>query len=208
MCASDLKGLLLPLLAAAFLASPALAADKKGDAAKEQVRRLQQMSRKLEQEKAQLSQEKAAAEGRLKESEEKLGDVQGKVAGANRRAAQLAKDLEALRGEKDALAAKLGEMEKQLAETTGQYRAAEGERKRLEALAAQQKQAIASCEGHNAKLHGQGVALLEQYRSKGCFDAALQGEPFTGLKQVAIENFVEDNREKLDEHKIERPAGR
>lgn len=206
MCASDVRGKLLLLLAATVVAIPAVAADQKAD--KDQIRRLQQMSRKLEQEKAQLAQEKAAAEGRLKESEDKLGEAQGKAAGANRRAAQLAKDLEAMRGEKDGLAAKLADTEKQLAETTGQYRTAEAERKRLEGLAAQQKQTIASCEDHNAKLHGQGVALLEQYRSKGCFDAALQGEPFTGLKQVAIENFVEDNRDKLDEHRIERPAGR
>lgn len=208
MCASDMKTIFLPLLAAAFLAAPTLAADKKADPAKEQVRRLQQMSRKLEQEKSVLAQEKAAAEGKLKESEDKLGEVQRKVAGANRRTTELTKELETLRAEKEALAAKLAETEKQLGDATGQYRKAEAERKQLEALAAQQKQSIASCEDHNAKLHGQGVALLERYQAKGCFDAALQGEPFTGLKQVAIENFVEDNREKLDEHKIERPAGR
>ncbi len=208
MYASDPRALLLALLAAALVVAPAVAAEKKADPAKEQARRMQQANRKLEQEKAALVQEKTAAEGKLKESADQLGAVQRKVAGANRRVAELEKDMETLRAEKEGLTGKLAETEKQLVATTGQFRTAEDERKRLVLLAAQQKQSIASCEDHNAKLHGQGVALLEKYQAKGCFDAALQADPFTGLKQVEIENFVEDNRDKLDEHRIERSKSR
>jgi chromosome segregation ATPase len=190
-------------LAFGFAAAPAIAADKKPDPAKEQVRRLQQMSRKLEQEKAQLAQEKAAAESKVKESEDRLGEARRKIAGANHRTAELEKQLETLRAEKDALAGKLADTEKQLADTTGRYRTTEAERKGLEALAAQQKQSIATCEEKNVKMHGEGVALLERYQAKSCADAFLQSEPFTGFKKVEIENFVEDAREKFDEHKLE-----
>ena len=202
MCASRTLAIVL----AAFLALPgatlAQSADKKADAAREQARRLQQANRKLEQDKAQIAKEKTEAEGKLKEAEEKLGDVQRKVAGAQRRATDLAKDLDVLRGEKEKLAGQMAETEKRLAETGDKLRKEEGERKRLETVATQQKQSIAQCEGLNAKLHEEGLTLLERYRKKSCLDATLQAEPFTGLKQVGIENFIEDSRDKLDDLRL------
>lgn len=203
MCASKRKLLLALLGAGLIVAMPVSAADKKPDPAREQARRLQQANRKLEQDKTQLAKEKTEAEGRLKEAEDRLGEVQRRVAGAQRRATDLAKDLDTLRGEKEKLAGQLAETEKRLAETGDGLRKEEEERKRLDALAAQQKQSIAQCEGLNAKLHDEGVALLDRYQKKGCFDAALQGEPFTGLKRVEVENFIEDSREKLDQLRID-----
>jgi chromosome segregation ATPase len=203
MCASKSLGFASALLAALLLTVPVVeAAEKKPDPAREQARRLQQANRKLEQDKAQIAKEKTEAEGKLKEAEDRLGEVQRKVAGAQRRATDLAKDLDVLRGDKEKLAGQLAETEKRLTETGDKLRKEEGERKRLEALAAQQKQSIAQCEGLNAKLHDESVALLDRYRKKGCFDATLQGEPFTGLKQVEIENFIEDSRDKLDDLRL------
>lgn len=202
MCASKRKLLLALLGAGMIVAMPVAAAEKKPDPAREQARRLQQANRKLEQDKAQIAKEKTEAEGKLKEAEDRLGEVQRKVAGAQRRATDLAKDFDVLRGEKEKLAGQLAETEKRLADISDKLRKEEGERKRLEALAAQQKQSIAQCEGLNAKLHDEGVALLDRYRKKSCFDAALQDEPFTGLKQVEIENFIEDSRDKLDDLRL------
>lgn len=202
MCASRRLAIVL----AAFLALPgatlAQSDDRRVDAAREQVRRLQLANRNLEQEKSQLTQEKVAAEGRLKKVEGKLGEVRRKVVGAQRRATDLAKDLDALRGEREKLAGRLAETEKRLAETGDRLRNEEGERKRLETLAARQKQSIAQCEGLNAKLHEEGLTVLERYRKKSCLDAILQAEPFTGLKRVEIENFVEDSRDKLDDLRL------
>lgn len=204
MSASDMKRRLTFVLLAASLALPAYGADKKADAAREQVKRLQQSQRKLEQEKAQLAQEKAALDGQVKETTEKLDDARKQAGAATRKAAALDKERAAAKAEKESLVAKLTDAEQRLARLTEQQRTTEADRKRLDALAAQQKQSIASCEEHNAKLHGQGVALLEKYRVKSCFDTALQNEPFTGFKQVETENFIEDNREQLDEHKLDR----
>lgn len=208
MCVSRVTTFILALLTAMSLPVFADAADKRSDAARDLARRLQLANRKIEQEKAQLVRDMAASDAKAKELEEQLETVQRKVSGISRRVAVLEADAEALRAEKDGIAAKLDVAERKLGETENKLRAEEIERKRLEALAAQQKQSIASCEEHNAKLHSQGVALLEKYQSKSCFDAALQAEPFTGLKQVEIENFVEDSRDKLDEHRIEKQAGR
>lgn len=195
--------LLALLLLAMTLASPALGADKKADPAREQMRRMQQMQRKLEQEKAQLTQEKTELDGKLKDVEGKLDDTRRQAA---RKAAGLEKELATVQSAKESLTAKLSDTEQQLARLTEQQRTTDAERKRLETLSAQLQQSVTGCEAKNEKLHKHGVELLERYEKKGCFDAFLQGEPLTGLKQVEIENFVEDNREKLDEHKLDRPA--
>lgn len=201
MCASRTCLLAGLMLAVALVAAPTQAAEKKADPNKEQIRRLQAAQRKLEQEKVVLAQEKDAVAA-------ELGEAKKKVDGESRRAASLRKELDAQKAEKEAVAGKLAETETELRKVLEQQRITETERKRLDALAAQQKQSIAHCEEHNAKLHGQGVALLEKYQSKSCFDSALQNESFTGLKRVEIENFVEDHREKLDEHKLDRQARR
>jgi chromosome segregation ATPase len=208
MSASDMKIRLAFVLLAAGLALPAYGADKKADAGKEQVKRLQQSQRKLEQEKAQLAQEKAALDGQVKEATDRLDDARKQAGAASRKATALEKELATTQADKDALTARLADTEQRLAKLTELQRSTDAERKRLEALSNQLKQSLSACEAKNEKLHGQGVQLLDRYQQKGCFDAALQGEPFTGLKRVEIENFVEDHREKLDEHKLDRQTRR
>ena len=190
-------GLALALL----FVSPVVEAAKKNDPAREQMRRMQQMNRKLEQEKTQLSSEKAEVEDKLKTAEEKLAET-------TRQSGQRAKALETLRAEKAQLAERLSQTEKQLTETTERLRKTESERQQQETLAAQRLTSIEQCSALNEKMHGEGVQLLEKYRNKGCFDAALQNEPFTGLKRVEVENFVEDQRDKLDELKFDARAAR
>lgn len=187
------------MLVAVFAVAPVEAAEKKADPNKEQIRRLQQAQRKLEQEKVALVLEKDAVAA-------ELGEAKKKVYAEVRRAGYLRKELDALKTEKEAIADRLAETEAELRKSREQQHATESERRRLDALATQQKLSIANCQEHNAGLHSHGLALLERYQSKTCLDTVLQNEPFTGLKQVEIENFVEDNREKLDEHKLDRPA--
>lgn len=207
MCASRHQLLLALLGAGLIAAAPATVAAEKKDPAREQARRLQQANRKLEQEKAQLLREKTEAEARLQEELKtatgKAGAAQRKAQTEGARADRLAGELDGLRTEKDKLAGKLGETEKRLAETIDRLRKEEGERKQLEAIAAQRKQSTEQCEALNAKMHAEGVALLDKYRDKGCFDTVLQDEPFTGLKRVEIENFLEDSREKLDDLRVD-----
>lgn len=192
-----------------LVSCPAVASEKP-DAAREQVKRLQIALRKAEQEKAQAAADKAAVESRLKDLEGKASDSRKQASSASTRVAALKEELATAKTEKDALAAKLAETEQQLAKISEQHRATEAERVRLdgvrvrlEASVAEHKQVIGVCEDRNAKLHAVGLDLLEKYRTKGCFDSTLQNEPFTGLRQVEIENAIEDGRDKLDELRVE-----
>ncbi len=179
------------LLAAAFVATPALAAEKKADPNKGEVRRLQQAQRQLEQEKNQLAEQKAAAES-------ELGEVRKKVDGEARRAAALSREVSTLRSEREATAAKLTETEAELRKTQEAQRAAEAEGKRLQAALAAEKQQLATCTERSQELRKVSNEILGLYEKKSCFDNSLQREPFTGLKRVEIENAIEDMREKLD----------
>lgn len=190
MCASRTT-LATLLLAAAFVATPVIAAEKKGDSGKAEVRRLQQMQRQLEREKIRLAEEKASAET-------ELGEVRKKVDGESRRAAALSRDVRTLRAEREAMAAKLAETEAELVKTREAQRAAEAEGKRLHAALAAEKQQLVVCTERGQELRKVSGEILELYEKKSCLDSGLQHEPFTGLKRVEIENAVEDMREKLD----------
>jgi chromosome segregation ATPase len=190
MCASKSSVAVL-VLAATLTASPVLAAEKKADPNKEQLRRLQQVQRQLEQ-------DKAAALGEL-EVERKKAD------GEAQRASALKRDLHALRSARDAVAARLAESEAKLAETGNELRktqeaqrAAEAESKRLQSALAGEKQEHVACVEHGQQLSKVSGEVLALYEKKSCFDSALQHEPFTGLKRVEIENAVEDLRDKLE----------
>lgn len=194
MCASKTK-LSALLLAAAFAVTPALAAEKKADPNKGEVRRLQQVQRQLEQQKNQLAEQKAAAES-------ELGEVRKKVDGEARRAAALSRDVSALRSEREATAAKLAETEAELRRTQEAQRAAEAEGKRLQATLAAEKQQLQVCTERSQELRKVSNQVLDLYEKKSCLDSSLQREPFTGLKRVEIENAVEDMREKLDSQRV------
>ena len=194
MCASKTK-LVALLLAAAFAATPALAAEKKSDPNKGEVRRLQQVQRQLEQEKNQLAEQKAAAET-------ELGAVRKKVDGESRRAAALSRDVGALRAARDATASKLAETEAELRKTLEARRAAEAEGKRLQAALAAEKQQLQVCTERGQELRKVSNEILGLYEKKSCLDSSLQREPLTGLKRIEIENAVEDMREKLDSQRV------
>lgn len=187
MCASRLLPLFLALLLAA---TPTLAADKK-DANKEQ-KRLQQAQARLEKEKAQLTQEKTALETELGEAKKKA-DEEGRA---------LRRQLDAAKHAKEGLAAKLADAEEQLRATRERLDAAEAERKRLDALASARKSELGQCQERNEKLYQQGREALDRYQRKSCAEALSQSEPFTGLKRVEIENYLEDSHEKLEEHRL------
>jgi chromosome segregation ATPase len=201
-----LLGLLVTTLALPF---PAIA--QSSDPAKEAMRRLQLSQRKLEDEKASLAKEKEAADARLKDASGKLSalrrqaEAAAKIAAetAAKKEAELEQALATAISEKNAVSLSLVNAEQRLARMAEQQAATEAERRRLEVLASQQKTSIAQCEDHNGKLHQHGVALLERYRSKSCFDTVSQSEPFFGLKKVQTESFIEEAREKLDENKLE-----
>lgn len=81
------------------------------------------------------------------------------------------------------------------------------EKHRLQQELAQQKTSFQQCEGKNIKLYEANVDLLKRYANKGPMAALLQREPVTGIKQVRVENILQEYREKLKRLRVEQLSG-
>lgn len=194
-------------LAAMQFSLPARAAEK--DPAREQARRLQLMQRKFEQEKTLLMQEKTALETQLKEAGEKVGKlatVEQAALGAERRAAGLAGELAKLRSEHEQLKTRLGQAQaetRQLAEThrkDSDRRAAE--HTALSGQLEQRSKSLTQCEASNLLLYQYGVDLLQRHTGLPVANPLAVLEPFTGLRQVEMENLLEEYHEKFESQKL------
>lgn len=187
------------------LAIPAEAADAK-KAAREQVKRLQQMQRKLEQDNIQITQEKTVLDVQVKELQGKLGTTQRGAENAAHRSAALGKELKTVAVAKQELELKLAESEKKLADKDEVLRRSESANRQLETTLAQRATTLSACEAKNDAMHKDSLEILDKYQKKGCGSSLLQKEPFTQLKQVEIENYVETERDKLDQQTLDKAA--
>ena len=59
------------------------------------------------------------------------------------------------------------------------------------------------CYANNQSLSEINNKLLDRYEGKGAWDVIAQNEPFTGFKQVDIENFVQDYRYQIEDLNLE-----
>lgn len=211
-----MRALVAVLISLSLAAPPALA--QGADRERELIRRLQLQLRKVDEERAQLASQKADAEQKAAALEKKLSAEQEAAADASRRADGLEGSVAALRKENEALRARQeGELERlkaQLAQESARGRElaskleqTEAQRARLDAAAGICGQDLDLCRKKNGELSALSRELAEKYRDKGLLDVLLKGEPFTGLRQVEVENTVEDALERIEALRAE-PGGR
>lgn len=157
----------------------------------------------------------------LRQATTEKAELQAQVDALKQQVDKLTKEVAATQGEADATRQK---MQAGFNDTIGQWRqrdAKQGEQ--LAALRAQLKEQseqraaletrlqtqvenFSVCYGNNRRLLDINRELLAQYENKGVFDAVRQKEPFTGIKEVEIENLVQDYRYKLDDLSVGAPA--
>ena len=78
------------------------------------------------------------------------------------------------------------------------------EKKTLRSEVRKERQKLHRCETKNAKLCLIANELIEKYRNKGLVKTLIQKEPFTQLKKVELEKFIQEYKEKIEEQKLER----
>ncbi len=189
----------------ALLASPAWAANESRE--KQMLRRMQQQVQQTEQARAQAEQEKnaalvdkAAAEAELK----KLGAAERKLSAEQAARGRVESGLKSTQSELEGLKARLAETEKKLADSVALQRATAGKLAQTEQQLAGHRDDLKQCRTHNVSLYTLGREMMQKYRDKSCQDAQMQAEPFTGLKQVEVENLMETWRDQLDRDRIAR----
>jgi chromosome segregation ATPase len=147
--------------------------------------KLEDSSKQLEtvkstSQKAQSSKD-AALQAQLDAAHTEQADTQHRLDDANTRLA--------------ALNSKLGEALKQLATRDAQV-------KGISLSLDQSKVANNSCEAKNVTLYGYAAEVLQRYQKKGVWASLSQKDPLFGLKEVDVENVVQEYQLKFDAQKV------
>ncbi len=87
-------------------------------------------------------------------------------------------------------------------ETARQLAAREVELADARQAIAQSRTVNASFEDKNLKLYTYAQEVLQRYQKKGVWASLFQKEPVLGLKEVAVENVVQEYQGKFDSQKV------
>lgn len=184
------------LAAIALIACAAPLHAQQDQSAQKALAKAQFMLRQVSGEKEQLQTEVGALKQQVDQLTKQL--AQTKSAADDDRQ-KLAQKLDASVGQwkqhSEKLSEQLGAGREQLKETLAQ-------RAQLEQHLQQQTDNFSKCYVNNKKLYELNTELLGRYQGKGFADVLEQKEPFTGIKQVEVENLVQDYQYRLDDLKL------
>jgi len=186
----------------------ATAADQDSRAARERemLHRAQEALRQSEQQNGELGRAKAEADQKLKDAATQLDSarkdskaaqsaLQSKLKDAAAAQADLTQQLERAKQQ-------IAQLITQQQETTKRLGAREAELKQTQKDLQSSTTANASCEAKNLKLYEYSTELVQQYHKKGVWSALAQKEPVFGIKEVGVENVVQEYQEKLASEKL------
>jgi chromosome segregation ATPase len=186
----------------------------------EQLRRLRAQAQQLQQAlsaeqqarqqaDAEAARLKQAAEIELPKLEEEAAAARRRAGGMQKRADQLARDLEEAQQARDALTRQLDDTrrqlearERELAQTRGTLQTTERDlgttRGQADALTGR----LAQCRKDNLELYRTGIEVLDRWRDRTLGEQVAQGEPFTQVGRVKLENLAETYRDRLEQHVV------
>jgi chromosome segregation ATPase len=173
---------------------------------REMLHRTQEALRQAQSSNADLASQKDALEQKLKTAATQLDAAQS---GSKAAQAALSGKLSSSQSAQADLTKKLAEAADKLAAATGQLNDAAKQLAARDAELAQLKQGLtqstaanASCESKNVLLYTYSQEVLQAYRNKGVWASLSQKDPVLGLKQVDVENVVQEYRLKFASQKI------
>ncbi len=161
-----------------------------------QMRQIQQQQQESQEAQAKADQARQQAEQALKANEADLQKERSAASGASRKAAALAKELEALKAEHTRVTTELAEAMAMNTQQKAQLAAAKTALEAASATEARSLQArtqldaeLQQCATHNADLASTGLELLNRYENKGVGDILSVNEPFVQTGRVKLENL-------------------
>jgi|HubBroStandDraft_4_1064222.scaffolds.fasta_scaffold246307_2 peptidoglycan hydrolase CwlO-like protein len=196
----------LTLLSSALPASVHAADDDAVARAKEMLRRTQEALHQAQAENADLLRAKTDAEQKLQAATKQI-DVaqsgskaaQGALNAKLTAAQSVQTDLQNRLNDADA---RLAATNAKLSGTASELAARNGELAQVRQMLEQSKSANASCEDKNLKLYSYAETVLGLYKNKGVWAALSQKDPVLGLKEVDVENVVQEYQAKFASQKI------
>lgn len=217
--------LLVLLLGVAFGAA-AQGQDKRATREREALRQLQQMVQQMRQDNDALGVRLAAAEQERQalalERDRLAGKVQGAQALGRQEQGQraqlqirydaLALELQTVVAQRQSLQAEKESQGKAIAQLRGQMGQQQEEiaranaaREQIAATLVMRERSVAACEDKNLLLYQHGRDLIAQCQDRSSTQTVLRLEPFTGIRRVAIENLLQEYRDKLDAQRLPPP---
>lgn len=192
-------------LACLVLTLGAQAQDGKASKEREALRRAQTALRAAQEQQSTLQADKAKAEAAAQAALKDATAAQAQAAGLGKRLkaqegqitalqAQVAELQQALSGAQGALATAQTnerELQRQLAMANETAAARLRSAQSVATLLERSTQALAEAEAKNQKLHDIAQQAIKLYASRSRMDAALLGEPFTGIAGVRLEDQAE-----------------
>jgi DNA repair exonuclease SbcCD ATPase subunit len=174
--------------------------------AREMLRRTQEALHQAQADNAELLRAKTEAEQKLKVATDQIATVQsGSKAAQGALNAKLtsAQSVQTdLQNKLNDANARVAATNAKLGDTTQQLNARVAEIAQVKQMLEQSKTANASCEDKNMKLYSYAEAVLQLYKNKGVWASLSQKEPVLGLKEVDVENVVQEYQAKFASQKI------
>ena len=198
------------IAAVAFLcaggAPPAQAAEEDTTARlREMLHRTQEALRQAQSDNADLTRAKLEAETKLKAANKDLEAARG----VSKAELALRAQLQTRQAAQDDLTHRLADATERLSatntklgETANQLAARDAELAQVKHGLEQSKTETVSCESKNLKLYSYSQDLLQAYRKKGVWASLAQKDPVLGLKEVDVENVVQEYRIKFASQEI------
>lgn len=195
------------LLMAFALTGAGHAADEDSSARlKEMLRRTQEALRQAQSDNADLRRAKSDVEQKLQAATAQLDTLDR---GSKAQQSALHAKLSGVEGSNDALTHKLEAAGEQLAatnaklaDTSKQLSLRDAEVNDARQSLEQSKAQYAACETKNITLYSYAEEVLKRYKNKGVWSALSQKDPVFGLKEVEVENVVQEYQLKYDSQKV------
>ncbi|MBV8145659.1 MAG: hypothetical protein JO184_11680 [Gammaproteobacteria bacterium] len=184
---------------------PLPAADTDVHAARERemLRRTQEALRESQAQNAELAAQKTAAE---KQADEKLQAAAVELDATRKKSrsaqAALQTQLESALSKQTELTGLLADVNRQLSALASKQQTTAGDLRQTQQDLQASKASTASCEAKNLQLYRYSQELMTRYQKKGVWASLEQKDPLLGIKEVGIENVLQEYQGKLDAEKI------
>jgi len=187
-------------------APPARAAEEDTTARlREMLHRTQEALRQAQSDNADLNRGKIEAEAKLQAANKDLEAARG----VSKAELTLRGQLQTSKAAQDDLTHRLADAtdrlsvaNSKLSDGARQLAARDAELAQLKRGLEQSRTEAASCETKNLRLYSYSQELLQAYRKKGVWASLAQKDPVLGLKEVDVENVVQEYRIKFASQEI------
>jgi chromosome segregation ATPase len=172
---------------------------------REMLHRTQEALRQAQSDNSDLTRAKLEAETKLQKANKDLEAARG----VSKAELALRGQLQATKAAQDDLSRQLNDATERLSaantklnDNARQLAARDAELTQVKHGLEQSKSETASCEAKNLKLYTYSQDLLLAYRRKGVWDSLAQKDPVLGLKEVSVENVVQEYQAKLASQRV------